>query len=68
MNASTGEGRRKPGRPRGGKRSDPDFVQITAYIRQDTHKAAKVALLEQDLDQDFSELLESLLRDWLGDI
>ncbi len=32
------------GRPPG-KRSDPDFEQITAYIRKDTHHAVKIALL-----------------------
>ena len=34
------------GRPRG-KRSDPDFEQITAYIRKETHHGVKIALLQE---------------------
>ena len=33
------------GRPPG-KRSHPDFEQITAYIRKDTHHAVKIELLK----------------------
>jgi hypothetical protein len=51
------------GRPPG-KRSHPDFEQITAYIRKDTHCAVKIALL-QNGRKEFSELVESLLRHWL---
>lgn len=55
---------RGPGRPPG-KRSDPDHVQITAYIRRSTHHAVKLRLLEQGGDKDFSELVEDLLAEWL---
>ena len=51
------------GRPPG-KRSDPDFEQITAYIRKDTHCAVKIALLKNGR-KEFSELVEKLLRCWL---
>ena len=51
------------GRPPG-KRSHPDFEQITAYIRKDTHQAVKIALL-QNGKQEFSELVEELLCQWL---
>lgn len=54
----------KPGRPRG-KRSDPAFEQITAYIRKDTHRQVKLALLQAGEDQEFSELVEDLLTQWL---
>ena len=47
-----------------GKRSHPDFEQITAYIRKDTHQAVKIALL-QNGKQEFSELVEELLCQWL---
>lgn len=47
-----------------GKRSHPDFEQITAYIRKDTHHAVKVALLNNGR-KEFSELVEVLLRQWL---
>ena len=52
------------GRPPG-KRSDPDFEQITAYIRHDTHQGVKIALLQEGKGQEFSELIETLLAKWL---
>ena len=52
------------GRPRG-KRSDPDFDQVTAYIRKHTHQAAKIALLQEGRGREFSELVEDLLAKWL---
>jgi hypothetical protein len=51
------------GRPLG-KRSHPDFEQITAYIRRDTHHAVKIGLLKNGR-KEFSELVEDLLRQWL---
>ena len=51
------------GRPPG-KRSHPDYEQITAYIRKDTHCAVKIALLKNGR-KEFSELVEDLLRHWL---
>ena len=51
------------GRP-SGKRSHPDFEQITAYIRKDTHHAVKIGLL-QNGRKEFSELVEELLGRWL---
>jgi hypothetical protein len=47
-----------------GKRGDPDYRQVSAYVRKDTHQKVKMALLEED--RDFSELVEDLLRDWLA--
>jgi hypothetical protein len=52
------------GRPLG-KRSDGDHVQVTAYIRRETHKAVKITLLRADSGQEFSELVEELLSKWL---
>jgi hypothetical protein len=51
------------GRPPG-KRSHPDFEQITAYIRKDTHQAVKIGLL-QNGRKEFSELVEELLHQWI---
>lgn len=51
------------GRPRG-KRSDPDFTPVYAYIRKSTHKEVKIKLIQQD-NRDFSELLDELLSEWL---
>jgi hypothetical protein len=57
----------KGGRPKG-KRSHPDYEQITAYIRKDTHTAVKIALLEDSQKgekHEFSELIQELLEQWL---
>lgn len=54
----------KRGRPKG-KRSHPDYEQVTAYIRRDTHRAAKIALLNEGEEQEFSELIQALLEQWL---
>lgn len=48
-----------------GKRKDPDYDQVTAYVRKETHRRAKIALLEQPDKQEFSELVEQLLTQWL---
>lgn len=55
---------KKRGRP-SGKRSDGDYVQVTAYIHKDTHRDVKITLLKSGDDKDFSELVDSLLADWL---
>ncbi len=52
------------GRPPG-KRRHPDFEQITAYIRKDTHHQVKLALLRELKGRQFSELVEDLLSAWL---
>lgn len=62
--ARTVEPSRPVGRPRG-KRSDDDHVQVTAYIRRDTHLDVKAALLRDQKGRDFSELTEELLAKWL---
>ncbi len=46
-----------------GKRSDDDYRQVSAYIRKDTHRRVKIALLQEE--REFSELVEELLSDWL---
>lgn len=45
------------------KSVDPDYTKFTTYIRKQTHRAVKVKLVEQD--QEFSDLVEDLLSDWL---
>ena len=56
---------KKQGRPRG-KRSDPDYEQVTAYIKKKTYKQTKIALLELEEVEDFSGLVEKLLSEWLS--
>ena len=55
----------KRGRPKG-KRSNPDYEQVTAYIKKKTYKQTKIALLEQEEVEDFSGLVEKLLSEWLS--
>lgn len=59
------------GRPGGkGKKRDPNYQQVTAYIPRQLHTNATVALrlanqIHVDADkEDFSELLSRLLADW----
>ena len=54
------------GRPRNGKRSNPDYKQISALIRKDTHRAVVRVLLDDDESRDVSDLLQELLQKWLS--
>jgi hypothetical protein len=56
--------KRRPGRPKGGKSSNPEFVQATAYIEETVLIAVKKALLD-DRDTDFSSLVNELLKKWV---
>lgn len=49
----------------GGKSSNPDYTQVLTYIRRDTHKAIKKALLDDDQNRDLSDLVEELLAGWV---
>ncbi len=51
------------GRPRA-KRSDPEYQQITCYMRRDTYVAARKRLLDED--GEFSDLVEELVSKWAG--
>jgi hypothetical protein len=55
----------KRGRPPA-KRSDPDFVGLTTYVRKDTHTRAKIALLQEGKGRELSHLVEDLIFDWLN--
>lgn len=48
-----------------GKRCNPKYVQVTAYILASTHREVKIALLQQPDKQQFSDLVEQLLQGWL---
>jgi hypothetical protein len=56
--------KRKPGRPRGGKSSNPEFVQATAYVEEAVLISVKKALLDVK-DTDFSSLVNDLLKKWV---
>jgi hypothetical protein len=47
-----------------GKRSDPDYLQVGAYILKTTDKAVKRLLIDED-EMDFSDLVQHLLEKWV---
>ncbi|MCI0524551.1 MAG: hypothetical protein L0Y75_04735, partial [Acidobacteria bacterium] len=55
---------KKRGRPPG-KRSNPGYTQITAYVRTQTINDVKVELIKRGSKKDASELIEELLSAWL---
>jgi hypothetical protein len=55
-----------PGRP-AGKRSNPDFESTTVFLRKATKKAANRMLEDKEIEMDLSDLLETLLMDWLAE-
>lgn len=59
-----GRGARRPGRPKG-KRSNPAYVQLTSYVREENLDAAKAALMQEKRDtgrkRDLSDVIDSLL-------
>ena len=65
----TDEARRRTvsvlGRPRNGKSSNPEYKQISALIRKDTHREVVRALLDDNESRDVSDLLQDLLQEWL---
>lgn len=54
---------RSVGRPPG-KRSNPDWEQVTLFIRKDTKRAALRRLVDDNSHQDLSEVIEQLLSRW----
>lgn len=64
---STPEPKRR-GRPATGKRSDPDWIGRTYYIRKETDLDVEDELLQlkrQGIELDKSELVEELLGAWV---
>ena len=55
----------KKGRPPG-KRSDPDYDQYSVHLRKKTHTAVKIELLREGEGREVSELVETLLGEWLA--
>ena len=59
--------RRKRGRT-GGKRNDPKYVETTTFLTKKTYARVDTELEKMKKEggkQDFSELVESLLSEWL---
>ncbi len=49
-------------RARSGKRSDPNYRQITAYVRRDVHDKVMQTIYRR---MELSELVDELLAEWL---
>lgn len=62
---------RRTGRPATGKKSDPNYRQVTAYVRKDLYKNVSDALYDESRGRpdakrkEFSELVDELLEQWL---
>ena len=65
LEESIGSKKTRRGRPRGGKRSNPDYVQLTSYVHEENLDNAKAALTKEKRQtghkRDMSELIDSLL-------
>ncbi len=55
------------GRPPGGKKSDPTYQQVTAYVRRATYQKTQVKLWQAGVKKDFSDLVEELLAKWVAE-
>lgn len=57
------------GRPATGKKSDPNYRQVTAYVRKTLYREVSEALYDDSRGRDtkpkeFSELVDELLEEW----
>ena len=52
------------GRPRG-KKSNPDYQQVTVYLQKDIHRSAQKLLLDENQRKQFSELVNELVSEWV---
>ncbi len=46
-------------------KDNPDICRAPAFVRKDTYKAVKIALLNDESGLDYSDLVEELLTAWL---
>lgn len=53
------------GRPKTGKRSNDDYRQVSAWVRKDTYTRVQDRLYVKEDRREFSDLLQTLLEDWL---
>ncbi len=54
----------KMGRPPG-KKTDPNYTQVTVYLRKDVHNAARKLLFDDR--RQFSDLVDDLVSRWIAD-
>jgi hypothetical protein len=54
----------KMGRP-AGKKTNPEYTQVTVYLRKEVHRQAKKILIDDG--REFSELVDELVSKWVSD-
>jgi hypothetical protein len=54
----------KMGRP-AGKKTNPEYTQVTVYLRKEVHRQAKKLLIDDG--REFSELVDELVSRWASD-
>jgi hypothetical protein len=47
------------------RRGNPNYQQVSGYIRKETHAAVKIALIQEGQGRDLSDVLEELLTKWI---
>ncbi len=50
-----------------GRRSDPDYMQASAYVPRLLRRQVERILLNDPAERDYSQLIEELLQKWLVD-
>src|SRR2546423_4222655 len=55
----------KRGRPTIGKRSNPDYKQVTIFVRKDQRRQIERILLDRE-GEELSDVIEVALSDWLA--
>lgn len=64
--SSTDNNQKKVGRPKG-KRSNPNYTQISTFINKENYSSAKIRLIKEGKKRDFGDLVDELLEQWLSD-
>ena len=58
----------KTGRVKNGMRSNPAYIQVSYYLKKDTHHRAFAVLHARNDKTTFSELVGELLEVWLDNL
>jgi hypothetical protein len=53
------------GRPKTGKRSNPDYTQVSAWVKRDTYRRVMDRLYVKENRREFSDLVQERLEAWL---
>ncbi len=64
---ATAQPERRSTRVPGGKKNNPAYTQTTAYVKNEVYGEVRNRLIKQRSKQDYSELVEELLQQWLAE-